>query len=189
MQLATTFKQAFEVMGCLVRRPYRSARHLSRLVEVERAVELSERAARPGTSVGTTTGAGGSPSAANPLWSYFASHVEGRGIWKWTHYFDIYERHLAKFVGRDVHVVEIGVCGGGSLEMWRHYFGSGCRVTGIDIDEACRAYEDEHTKILIGDQADRAFWRSFREQVPLVDELLDVGGHSSEQQRLTLAEM
>ena len=36
-------------------------------------------------------------------------HTVGRGLWKWTHYFDAYERHLAKFVGEAVNVVEIGV--------------------------------------------------------------------------------
>src|SRR5690349_627605 len=33
----------------------------------------------------------------NPLEEYFDSVTEGRGIWKWTHYFDIYHRHFQKF--------------------------------------------------------------------------------------------
>lgn len=140
--------------------------------------------------------AGGSsaarPSSAeteNPLAAYFSSHKEGRGIWKWSHYFEIYDRHLAKFVGRDAHVVEIGIYSGGSLEMWRHYFGPACRVTGIDVQEACRAYADERISIVIGDQADREFWRIFREQALPVDVLIDDGGHTYEQQRITLEEM
>src|SRR5262245_59659947 len=45
----------------------------------------------------------------NALREYFECHRNGRGIWKWMHYFDIYHRHLSKFVGREVHIVEIGI--------------------------------------------------------------------------------
>src|SRR5262245_23245078 len=63
---------------------------------------------------------------SNPLKAYFDSHTEGNGIWKFIHYFDIYTRHLAKFVGTDVRIMEVGVYSGGSLAMWRDYFGSNC---------------------------------------------------------------
>lgn len=56
-------------------------------------------------------------SSTNPLWEYFQAHKEGRGIFKWEHYFEIYHRHFARFVGRKVNVLEIGVYSGGSLEM------------------------------------------------------------------------
>ena len=52
---------------------------------------------------------------AGPLRAYFDSHVEGNGIYKWNHYFEIYERHLAKFINREVKLCEIGVYSGGSL--------------------------------------------------------------------------
>jgi hypothetical protein len=29
-------------------------------------------------------------------------------VWKWLHYFEMYERHLARFRGREVHLVEGG---------------------------------------------------------------------------------
>src|SRR6266851_4236840 len=54
------------------------------------------------------------PALANPLMSYFEANIKGRGIWKWQHYFDIYHHHFSKFVGREVHIVEIGVFSGGS---------------------------------------------------------------------------
>lgn len=126
---------------------------------------------------------------ANPLAAYFESHREGRGIWKWRHYFDLYHRHFSRFIGREVHVLEIGVYSGGSLDMWRHYFGPDCHIYGVDIQPACRTYEDQRTRIFIGDQADRAFWKSFREQVPVIDILIDDGGHLPHQQIITLEEM
>ena len=108
---------------------------------------------------------------------------------KWLHYFDLYHRHLQKFIDRPVTVVEVGVYSGGSMPMWRHYFGEHCRVHGVDIQEECKMYEDAHTTIHIGDQADRAFWKRFRESVPAVDVLIDDGGHQPEQQMVTLEEM
>ena len=44
-------------------------------------------------------------------------------VWKWKHYCDVYHRHFSKFVGREVHVLEVGIYSGGSLQMWREYFG------------------------------------------------------------------
>jgi len=39
----------------------------------------------------------------NPLQAHFDSIKEGPGIWKWEHYFDIYHRHLNKFVNKKVY--------------------------------------------------------------------------------------
>jgi Methyltransferase domain len=125
----------------------------------------------------------------NQLRSYFDANDEGNGIFKFLHYFDIYERHLAKFVGQEVHIVEVGVYSGGSMKMWQSYFGDKCKVYGVDILEECKAYEDENVKIFIGDQESRSFWRDFKEKVPRVDVLIDDGGHLAEQQIATLEEI
>jgi SAM-dependent methyltransferase len=128
-------------------------------------------------------------AVVNPLEAFFNSRETGRGIWKWTHYFDVYHRHLQKFVGKEVHVLEVGVFSGGSLEMWKEYFGAKCHLYGLDIREECRALQDESTRIFIGDQADRDFWSRFRREVPMLDVLIDDGGHLPEQQIVTLEEM
>lgn len=125
----------------------------------------------------------------NPLWEYFQNHKEGNGIWKWEHYFEIYHRHFAKFVDQKVNVLEVGVYSGGSLEMWRSYFGEKSHIYGVDIEEACKIYENDHTSIFIGDQADRSFWKTFKEEVDGYDILIDDGGHTTEQQQTTLEEM
>ncbi|MEA2177143.1 MAG: hypothetical protein QOG77_440 [Solirubrobacteraceae bacterium] len=120
------------------------------------------------------------------LEQYFDANTEGPGIWKFRHYFEIYERHFSKFVGSDVHVVEIGIYSGGSLRMWTDYFGADSHVYGVDIQEACRAYEGGPVKVFIGDQGDPAFWSDFRREVPLVDIVIDDGGHQVDQQIATL---
>ncbi len=129
------------------------------------------------------------PQMPNRLRTYFDANTEGHGIFKLHHYFDVYERHFRKFVGKEVHIVEIGVYSGGSLKMGRDYFGDKCTVYGVDILEECRTYESDGIKILIGDQADREFWNKFREKVPRVDIIVDDGGHQAEQQIVTLEEM
>ncbi len=125
---------------------------------------------------------------ANALMQYFDAHEHGLGIWKWSHYFDAYERHLSKFVGSAATLLEIGIYSGGSLEMWRHYLGPLARIVGVDIEAACRAYGSDDCEIVIGDQADRAFWASFRNRFSGVDVIIDDGGHTYEQQRVTLEE-
>jgi Methyltransferase domain len=124
----------------------------------------------------------------NPLAEYFFRNP-GRQIHKWHHYFEIYHRHFARFRGRAPVVVEIGVQHGGSLQMWRHYFGDGVRIVGIDVDERCRGLADDGTTILIGDQADRRFLAGVREQFPHVDIVIDDGGHTTQQQIATLEEL
>jgi hypothetical protein len=134
----------------------------------------------------------GAETAANPsndLEKFFESRREGRGIWKWRHYFDTYDRHFSRFRGLEVHVLEIGVYSGGSLDMWRDYFGPKARIYGVDIESACQAYESDGVRIFIGDQTDRAFWHRFRTEVPSLDIVIDDGGHLYDQQRITLEEL
>jgi len=126
--------------------------------------------------------------AINPLRAYFESVTSGRGIWKWGHYFDIYHRHFQRFVGKEVTVVEVGIFSGGSLTMWKRYFGPQCLIYGIDLQSECKAYEDERTKVFIGDQSDRSFWRRFRGEVKNIDIVIDDGGHLPEQQIVTFEE-
>jgi hypothetical protein len=127
-----------------------------------------------------------SPNGNNPLRRYFESHTSGDGITKWSHYFDVYHRHFAKFVGTPVRILEIGVYSGGSLEMWREYFGAECTVYGVDIEPSCAQYARDGVEIFIGDQADPNFWARFRSRVPELDIVVDDGGHETEQQVVSL---
>jgi hypothetical protein len=150
------------------------------------------RATRDGLRFARDLPAPSNPAASdptdpsNPLDEYFDSVTEGPGIWKWRHYFPIYHRHLAKFVGHKVHVAEIGIYSGGSLPMWRSYFGEGSHVYGIDIAPECRAHEQDGITVFIGDQADQSFWDEFRRQVPRIDVVIDDGGHEAHQQITSL---
>jgi len=124
----------------------------------------------------------------NDLEKYFKANT-GRSIHKWQHYFDIYEKHFSRFRGTDVHVVEFGVSDGGSLQMWKHYFGPQCKIYGVDINPNCKALEEEHIHIFIGDQQDREFLRKVAKSVPGIDILIDDGGHRMLHQINTFEEL
>ena len=129
------------------------------------------------------------PSRENPLFKYFSDHKEGRGIWKFNHYFESYERHFSRFRGQEVHVMEIGIYSGGSLEMWRDYFGPRAKIYGVDIEPRCKVYESDSVRVFIGDQADRIFWKRFKQEVPVLDIVIDDGGHIPQQQIISLEEL
>lgn len=121
----------------------------------------------------------------NPLLEYFVANG-GPGIHKWIDYFEVYHRAFARFRDQAITFLEIGVQNGGSMHMWRHYFGPTARIIGIDIDPKCKALEKDGFEIWIGNQADPIFWEEFCKANPLLDIVLDDGGHSMEQQLVTL---
>jgi hypothetical protein len=110
------------------------------------------------------------------LHKYFLNNA-GKRLHKWTHYFDIYEKHLERFRGQSPVIIEIGVFGGGSLEMWREYFGPGCRVIGVDIKPECKAHEGDGIEVFIGSQDDPDLLNSILSRYPEVDIVLDDGSH------------
>ena len=116
---------------------------------------------------------------------------EHRCIDKWVHYFPIYEQWFSPYRGKEIVFVEIGVQNGGSIQMWRDYFGKDAKIVGVDIEANCKQFEDANNNIFveIGSQEDPDFWRAFREKYPRVDILLDDGGHLSNQQIVTFREM
>lgn len=125
---------------------------------------------------------------ANPLETYFRQN-DGRLIHKWMHYFDIYHRHFARFRGKPVVILEFGVFEGGSLEMWRDYFGRKAMIYGVDIDPRCKKFDGKRMKIFIGDQEDRDFLRSLAAEIGPIDVLIEDGGHTMGQQIATFEEM
>jgi hypothetical protein len=112
-----------------------------------------------------------------------------RTLNKWLHYFEIYERHFAKYRNKAPVVMEIGIFRGGSLQMWKDYFGKGAQIIGVDIDEKTKAFEEEQIHVEIGSQSDRNFLKQLKLKYPKIDILIDDGGHTMEQQITTFEEM
>ena len=122
------------------------------------------------------------------LLQYFIQNP-GRLINKWMHYFAIYERHFEKFKGKPIRLLEYGVSHGGSLQMWRHYFGPTAQIIGVDIDPRCASFAEPGIEVFIGDQQDPKTHQYLRNKYGEFDIIIDDGGHTMQQQIVTFREM
>jgi hypothetical protein len=119
--------------------------------------------------------------AVSELGRQFLEH-RGRLIHKWIDYLDIYHRYFASFRGSDVVFLEIGVSEGGSLDMWREYFGARATICGIDIDPLCATRVDEPNIVRIGSQDDPVFLDTVIAEMGRPHIILDDGSHVARHQ-------
>lgn len=110
------------------------------------------------------------------LWDIFLSQTDPP-VYKWTHYFPIYERHFSRYRDRSLTFLEIGVAWGGSAKMWSRYFGPMTKIVGIDIDPKCKEQENNNISIRIGDQSNTHFLQSIIDEFGVPDIVLDDGSH------------
>jgi hypothetical protein len=108
---------------------------------------------------------------------------------KHSSYFAVYDALFSPYRGKPITFVEVGVLGGGSLFMWREFFGPQARIIGIDLNPNARKWEKDGFEIFIGSQSSTEFWQEFRRAVGPVDILLDDGGHTYAQQITTVEAM
>lgn len=113
------------------------------------------------------------------LWDIFLDN-KNHVIHKWTHYFPMYESHFSVFVNKSILFIEIGCGKGGSLQMWKRYFGPYAKIVGVDINPDCKAYEEDQIEIRIGDQNDPDFLQSVVNEFGSPDIVLDDGSHIME---------
>jgi len=107
---------------------------------------------------------------------------------KWDPYFDVYETYCSKYIDKPITLVEIGVQSGGSIQMWRKFLGPQAKIVGIDIDPSVLnhvSHYDDNIEIIVGDQESHSFWDEFLTKYPNIDVLIDDGGHTMQQQKIT----
>jgi len=102
-------------------------------------------------------------------------------------YFQVYDEIFEKFINKNIIFVEIGVLNGGSLKMWKNYFGDNARIIGIDLNPKAKELEKLGFEIFIGSQSSETFWDNFYNKVGNVDIVFDDGGHHNDQQIITAA--
>lgn len=129
-----------------------------------------------------------SKADGSSLIDFFENH-EHRLIHKWMHYFEVYDRHFSKFRNQPLNLIEFGVAHGGSLQMWKHYFGAQAQIHGVDFNPRCATLGEERITILMGDQEDRDSLRNINARLPQYDIIIDDGGHTMMQQVITFEEM
>ena len=126
------------------------------------------------TTVGLTT--------SSSYKSFLESHKPSLKI---SSYFFVYDHIFKEFVNKEITFVEIGVLNGGSLLMWRNFFGPNARIIGIDLNPAAQKSESDGFEIYIGNQANEKFWEETLKSIGQIDILLDDGGHTYKQQVVT----
>ncbi|MBM3805260.1 MAG: class I SAM-dependent methyltransferase [Actinobacteria bacterium] len=114
----------------------------------------------------------------------------GRVCDKWHHYLPVYDRLFGPFrsaskEGAPIRFLEIGVWRGGSLEIWRKFFGGSAVIHGIDRDESCAALNTSDLPVHIGSQTDQDFLANVVNQMEGLDIVLDDGSHRARDQRKT----
>ena len=108
-------------------------------------------------------------------------------VHKWHHYIPLYERYFGRFRGTGVRFLEIGVSQGGSLRMWRDYFGVDAVIYGVDVDRSCGRFNGQSGQVRIGSQADPAFLNAVVDEMGGVDVVLDDGSHQMRHLRQSLS--
>ena len=125
------------------------------------------------------------------LEEFFNNYKNGPLVDKWTTYFRAYNKHFGPFRDKNITFVEVGVQSGGSILMWKHFFGPGMKYVGIDINPQTQEFHapEYDIEIVIGDTEQPDFWKSFKKSHPSVDVFLDDGGHKMKMQIVTFEEM
>jgi hypothetical protein len=106
---------------------------------------------------------------------------------KFAHYIPLYERHFSHLRESALNVLEIGVLGGGSLEMWHEYFPN-ATITGCDIAKdttylLTRHPELDRLRIVVGNIW---LWETLEKLDSIKwDVIIDDGPHWTKQQIMT----
>ena len=125
----------------------------------------------------------------------FFNH-DGRTVDKWHHYLQIYDQifipvrqKLTSGELKTIRFLEIGVWKGGSLEIWRKFFGKNAIIHGIDRDPKCSSLSTEDLPVHIGSQSDTGFLTDVVEKMGGIDIVIDDGSHRARHQRRTFGHL
>lgn len=95
-------------------------------------------------------------------------------------YMVIYQLYFYKIRQTCKRILEIGIQNGYSLKVWEEYFPN-AKIVGIDIDDK-KQFDTKRTRTIKGNQSDR----NFLDTLPMFDIIIDDGGHTMEQQQISL---
>lgn len=121
------------------------------------------------------------PDSFNDL-DKFMYTKKHRELNKVAHYSEMYDKFFSRYRGNKVKVLEIGIWQGGSLQMWKDYFGENAEIFGLDVNPGCKELEKENFHIFIGDQGNEEYLHKLRESTGKLDVIIDDGGHMMQQQ-------
>ena len=98
-------------------------------------------------------------------------------------YFDIYREALARFIEKDIRLLEMGVYRGGSLRFWKDYFPHGI-IVGIDENAVAVNDLSGRLRVFQGKQQDTSFLDNVAQEVApdgfdiIIDDASHIGAHA-----------
>jgi hypothetical protein len=120
----------------------------------------------------------------DPISLIYKNYNHNEGLDHWMDYGKHYSQHFEHFRKYEVvNILEIGVASGGSTRVWRDFFGSALRYTGLDINPKCKQFEDTslNINVIIGSQMDKDLLKKICQDHGPFDIVIDDGGHQSDQ--------
>ena len=88
---------------------------------------------------------------------------------KYKNYFFIYDKLFNEYKNKNITFVEIGVFSGGSLFMWKNFFGKKAKIIGIDLNPESKNLKNMVLKYLLEIKAKKVFGRlSFKRLEKLI---------------------
>ena len=87
------------------------------------------------------------------------------------------DRYFSSLRGKKIRLLEIGVNKGGSLQLWRKYFGDDAIIFGIDINPECEKLNGLAGQVRIGSQTDELFLEQVVKEMGGIDIVIDDGSH------------
>ena len=121
------------------------------------------------------------------LLDIFEDH-KGLVINKFPHHLEIYDRLFRSLQNKTgLTLLEIGLGSGGSLQLWREYFGPQATIIGVDVQDLTRL--EVEAKVLVGDQGSVEFWGAVKPQLGAPDIIIDDGSHRCADQILTFRQL
>jgi len=126
--------------------------------------------------------------SGNDMERAFYSHND-RVAHKWHDYLWPYDRAASRYRGTSANFLEIGVCHGGSLQVWKDYLGPEATINGIDILSICREVEEEQIHVFQCDTRSREELIQALKRIGPLDIVVDDGSHIGSHQRICFEEI
>ena len=123
----------------------------------------------------------------SPIFDAFSSAEKSST--KWTHYFDIYDECLVPLrdwlasTATAPGVLEIGSAHGGSLLMWKSFFGNSSVIRGVDLAPKELNFDDSQISVVVGSQTDEKVLHTAVTALPNLHLVIDDGSHVGRHQK------
>jgi hypothetical protein len=117
---------------------------------------------------------------AQTLSQLYADH-QGYVSDKWASYLPVYYRWFSGFQDAPIHLLEVGVQNGGSLQIWAKYFANAKKIVGCDINPYCAQLEleDPRLAMVLGDVKAPGVREQILAHSEVYDIIIDDGSHKN----------